>query len=194
MQCSLRSRRGPSASLARHAARRGSAWGWPWFGSATGSWASPRRRRKPRSGSARRNPDPSRLLKKAHLRHPSSEWVPGALARRCDVRTKYASHLHPSCGWVPGTPPSIWTFLSSLAENEFFSVLLDRSRTANPPSADKVTTKPGKLSRIYHCPLRLGGSTCGLWPFPATPARPLPTQKWPGRVRDAKADRLLSEA
>jgi len=30
-------------------------------------------------------------MKKAHLRHPSSGWVPGALARRCDVWTKYAS-------------------------------------------------------------------------------------------------------
>ena len=47
-----------------------------------------------------------------------------ALARRCGVRTKYASHLHPSCGWVPGAPPCIWTFLSSLGENGFFSILL----------------------------------------------------------------------
>ena len=50
----------------------------------------------------------------------------GALARRCDVRIKYASHLHPSCGWVPGAPPCIWTFLSSLGKREFFSILLER--------------------------------------------------------------------
>ena len=47
-----------------------------------------------------------------------------ALARRYEVRTKYASHLHPSFGWVPGAPPCIWTFLSSLGQNEFFSGLL----------------------------------------------------------------------
>jgi len=38
-----------------------------------------------------------------------------ALARRCDVRTKYASRLHPSCGWVPGAPPCIRAFLGSLS-------------------------------------------------------------------------------
>ena len=53
-----------------------------------------------------------------------------ALARRCDVRTKYASHLagypsrdgcaagYPSEGWV------LWTFLSNLGEIGFFSILL----------------------------------------------------------------------
>jgi hypothetical protein len=43
---------------------------------------------------------------------------------RCGVRAKYASHLHPSCGWVPGAPPGSWTFLSSLSEHGFFSILL----------------------------------------------------------------------
>ena len=33
----------------------------------------------------------SRPRKKAHLRHPSSGWVPGALARRGGVRHQYAS-------------------------------------------------------------------------------------------------------
>ena len=47
-----------------------------------------------------------------------------ALARRCDVRTKYVSHLHPSCGWVPGALPCIWTFVSSLNEIGFFSIVL----------------------------------------------------------------------
>jgi hypothetical protein len=37
----------------------------------------------------------SQAAKKTHLRHPSSGWVPGALARRCDVRTKYASDPPP---------------------------------------------------------------------------------------------------
>jgi len=48
-----------------------------------------------------------------------------ALTRRCDVHAKYASHLagYPSGGWV--TPPCIWTLLSSLGNNEFFSVLLE---------------------------------------------------------------------
>ena len=49
-----------------------------------------------------------------------------ALARRCDVRAKYASRLHPSCGRVAGAPPGIWTFLSSLSESESFSILLVR--------------------------------------------------------------------
>ena len=70
----------------------------------------------------------TRLLKKAHLRHPSSGWVPGALPRRCDVRSKYASHLHPSCGWVPGAPPCMWAFFSSLGENGFFSILIEDVR------------------------------------------------------------------
>jgi hypothetical protein len=43
-------------------------------------------------------------------------WVPGALARRCDVREKYASLRAPPCSW---------TFLSSLTESEFFSILLE---------------------------------------------------------------------
>jgi len=86
----------------------------------------------------------TRLLKKAHLRHPSSGWVPGALARRCDVRTKYASHLHPSCGWVPGAPPCIWTFLSSLAENQFFSILLERDGDrALTPGVSADDNSPG---------------------------------------------------
>jgi len=51
-----------------------------------------------------------------------------ALARRCDVQAKYASHLHPSCGWVSGAPPGIWTFLSSLGNNGFFSNLLGPGR------------------------------------------------------------------
>ena len=64
-------------------------------------------------------PCPSRLLKKAHL----PRWRARAALRRT---RKYASHLHPSCGWVPGAPPCIWTFLSSLGENGFFSILLER--------------------------------------------------------------------
>ena len=52
---------------------------------------------------------------------------------RCDVRTKYASHLHPSSGWV------VWTFLSSLGEIGFFSILLIRSGSAaRIPEADKA--------------------------------------------------------
>ena len=64
---------------------------------------------------------PSRLLKKAHLRR----WRARAALRRT---RKYASHLagHPSEGWV--TPPCIWTFLSSLGVNEFFSILLGTHR------------------------------------------------------------------
>jgi hypothetical protein len=54
---------------------------------------------------------------------PPSVGTP-ALARRCDVRTTYASHLHPSCGWVPGAPPCIWTFLSNLGKREFFGTLM----------------------------------------------------------------------
>jgi hypothetical protein len=57
--------------------------------------------------------------------YPALGWVLVAAYR------KYAwTHLrgvprpgYPSEGWV--TPPSIWTFLSSLAESEFFSSLLD---------------------------------------------------------------------
>ena len=46
-----------------------------------------------------------------------------ALARRCDVRTKYASHLasraagYLSVGWV------VWTFLSNLGKKGFFRIL-----------------------------------------------------------------------
>ena len=58
----------------------------------------------------------------------------GALARRCDVRTEYASDLHPSFGWVPGAPPCIWTFLSSLGKSEFFSIVLaDTSGVSQSP-------------------------------------------------------------
>ena len=89
----------------------------------------------------------SRPLKKAHLRHPSSGWVPGALARRYDVRTKYASHLHASCGWVPGAPPCIWTFLSSLAENEFFSILLASC------SRDLLTISRNRREELVLCPV-----------------------------------------
>ena len=65
-------------------------------------------------------------------------WVPRALARRCDVRTKYASHLHPSGGWV------VWTFLSNLGENGFFSSLL---RTAERRSGDAGLCPTLALSR-----------------------------------------------
>jgi hypothetical protein len=62
----------------------------------------------------------SRLLKKAHLRL-------GAALRRTDQE-----RLRPTFGGCPrrvpiaamGAPPCIWTFLSSLAVNEFFSILL----------------------------------------------------------------------
>ena len=65
---------------------------------------------KPRFGSIR-------LLKKAHL----PRWRARAALRRTH---KYASRLagYPSEGWV--TPSYIWTFLSSLDVNEFFSILL----------------------------------------------------------------------
>jgi len=46
-----------------------------------------------------------------------------ALPRRCDLRAKYASRL----GGYPskmGAAPCIWTFLSGLGSNEFFSILL----------------------------------------------------------------------
>ena len=60
-------------------------------------------------------------------------WVRRSLVRRCDVRTKYASHRgpilmgahlmsgaagYPSYGWV------VWAFLSNLGDNGFFSILL----------------------------------------------------------------------
>jgi len=57
-----------------------------------------------------------------------------ALARRCDVRIEYASHLHPSYGWVPGAPPWIWTFLSSLGQSGFFS---------NPIMRDTIRQRMG---------------------------------------------------
>ena len=65
----------------------------------------------------------SRLLKKAHLRR----WRARAALRRTDqVRLAPGTQSGgcPSCGWVPGAPPCIWTFLSSLGVNEFFSILL----------------------------------------------------------------------
>ena len=58
----------------------------------------------------------NRLLKKAHLRR----WRTRAVLRRT---CEYASHLHPAFGRVPGAPPCIWTFLSSLGDNRFFSIL-----------------------------------------------------------------------
>jgi hypothetical protein len=71
-----------------------------------------------------------RLLKKAHLPRWRAGYPSGGWVRRCDVRVNTPpTHLrrvlragYPSKGWV--TPPCIWTFLSSLGVNEFFSILL----------------------------------------------------------------------
>ena len=72
-----------------------------------------------------------------------------ALARRCDVGTNYASHRasratgYPSVGWV------VWTFLSSLGENGFFSVLLKcRLPFGEEPSRRFDREMPGGLSGI----------------------------------------------
>ncbi len=54
---------------------------------------------------------PNRLLKKAHLRR----WNAQALA---------AAYLEYASLGLPRIPPCIWTFLSSLGENGFFSSLL----------------------------------------------------------------------
>ena len=86
----------------------------------------------------------SRLLKKAHL----PRWRARAALRRT---RKYASHLHPPCGWVPGAPPCIWTSLSSLGVNEFFSILLglpvgnSRLQKKQKPSPHKFREGFGSL-------------------------------------------------
>ena len=110
----------------------------------------------------------SRLLKKAHLRRPTS-WVPRPLAhslRRtrstpgptCGGYPAPGTHLmgdaagHPSEGWV------VWTFLSSLGEDELFSTLLvadpvatlnrviaRRLRRVSLPSADFGLRRGGCL-------------------------------------------------
>ena len=99
--------------------------------------------------------DSNRLMKKARLRAPILLMGTRALARRCDVRTEYASHLHPSCGWVPGAPPCIWTFLSSLGENGFFSILLGERHLGRrePPAEgtgclEMALGQLGRLSEI----------------------------------------------
>jgi len=68
---------------------------------------------------------PSRLLKKAHLS------ASGGLARSRGAATYGLSTARTS----HRTPPCIWTFLSSLGENGFFSILLGRSRGSSKRSA-----------------------------------------------------------
>ena len=80
----------------------------------------------------------SRLLKKAHL----PRWRARAALRRT---RKYVSHLHPSSGWVPGAPPCIWTFLSSLGENGFFSILLNPHPHILPGSNPLVLAAAGHV-------------------------------------------------
>jgi hypothetical protein len=85
---------------------------------------------------------PSRLLKKAHL----PRWRARAALRRT---RKYASRLHPSCGWVPGAPPCIWTFLSSLGVNEFFSSLLGPDSGATGASLREVAPGRRDECKVY---------------------------------------------